>query len=91
MNLGKWKYVWERLRGYLGVVSLLLALRMNILLSPFPWWYYVVGVIVSLVVVFIDFKYVVSDENSMFFKKNKEWLELKETLKRIEENTAMKG
>lgn len=85
MTIGKLKYIWERLRGYLGIISLLLAWRMNVLLSPFEWYWYAIGGVGSLIVIYLDMKYVVSDENSMGFKKNAEFQEMKKMIEEIRE------
>ena len=85
ISIGTYKFWWERLRGYLGIISLLLAWRMNILLSPFSWWWYPLGIVLSVVVVYLDKRFVVADENAMGLKKNTEFQEMKKTLERIEE------
>jgi hypothetical protein len=84
MKLGRYKFYWERLKGYLAVGSMFLAWRMNVLIKPFAWYWYPICFIGALIIIYLDAKFIVSDENSMGLIKNKEFQEMKETLKRIE-------
>ncbi len=87
MKIGDYKYLFERWRNYLGIVSLLLAIRMNVIISPIPVWWFVVGFVVSIGVSFFDFKYILRRENSAGLKYNDEFQEMKKMVKEIYERT----
>lgn len=85
MTMGKAKFIWERWRNWLGVISLLLGIRMNIILSPISWWWFVIGFIGSFIVVYLDMRFVVGEENSTATRKNPELMEMKRMIKEIYE------
>jgi hypothetical protein len=85
IKLGDVKFVWERLKGYLVIVSMFFAWRMNVLMKPFSFWWYPVFVVAAVAVLYLDMKLVVSDENAMGLKKNKEFQELKQMVKEIKD------
>jgi hypothetical protein len=84
LSIGKWKFIFERFRGWLGIISLLLSVRMNILLSPIAWYWYPIGLIGALIIVYLDMRFIVSGENDTSARKNPVIMEILETVKRIE-------
>lgn len=83
ITFGKLKFIFERWRNYLGIISLFLAIRMNVLLSPIPWWWFVAGFFVSILFLYLDLRFVVTEESGTAFRKNSEWRAMKELLERI--------
>jgi hypothetical protein len=87
MTIGRAKFLFERWRNWLGIVSLFLAIRMNIILSPISWWWFVAGFILSLIVLYLDMKFVASEELGMGLSKNHEWQKMIKLLNEIKEKS----
>jgi hypothetical protein len=83
MTLGKFKFIFERWKNYLGIVGLILALRMNVLLSPIEWYWIVIGFVLSVVIVYLDMRFVLPEEGSIGTRKNPEMMEMKRMIEEI--------
>jgi hypothetical protein len=86
MRIGKAKFIVERWRSNVGMGQFLLTSYIAIKVGDFPIWLFISFFIVSIAyTIWCDIKYIYPTESAIGFQKNPEFMEMKETLKRIEE------
>ena len=84
MTIGKAKFLWERWRANLGIVSFILVIRLNLINSPIWWGWFVIGGALSFIVLWIDLKYVLPKENLTTTLKNPFMVEMMNKLDKIQ-------
>jgi hypothetical protein len=85
MTTGRIKFLAERWRSNLGVVSFLLMLRVNLIEKPIWWGWYLIGLVLSVIYLWIDMRYIYGGEVGEGAKKNPEWVKMTKTLEEIKD------
>ena len=70
MTIGKAKFLWERWRSNIGIISFILVIRLNLIQSPIWWGWFVIGLVLSIIYLWIDLKYILPHENQTSSEKN---------------------
>lgn len=87
MNLGKLKTWQERASGYLSILNFFMILFLYVMASPLgiAWYYWLIFIVVGTVVLlFIDIKFIFPQAQSYVADKNPFMVEMMDRLKNIE-------
>jgi ABC-type bacteriocin/lantibiotic exporter with double-glycine peptidase domain len=83
MTIGKAKFLWERWRSNIGIISFFLVIRLNLIQSPIWWGWFVIGFVLSMIYLWIDLKYILPRENQTSSEKNPFLVEMMDDIKEI--------
>lgn len=83
MNLGKVKFYFDRWRGYASNAQFLMVLYLFVKESGIGWYWFLLCVPVSALVVWIDAKHVLPGELEEYMRKNPRWKDLEDSISQI--------
>ncbi len=84
MTIGKAKFLWERWRSNIGIISFVLVVRLNLIQSPIWLGWFVIGFVLSVIYLWVDLKYILPRENQTSTEKNPFFVEMMEKINKIE-------
>ena len=87
MTIGRLMFLFQRYRGNVGIVSFILVIRLNVISSPIPLWWFIVGIVASVIYLWIDMKYIFPREAETGWLKNPEWVRLVSMVEDIQRKT----
>ena len=82
-NAGDYKRLFERTKGYIASLNFVMLGYLFVDRSGWSWWYLLL-IPILITLAYVDATYIHPKELQSGMNKNPDWVELKETIKRIE-------
>jgi hypothetical protein len=77
------KFLFERWRNNIGIISFILSIRMNMIIQPIWWGWFVIGFLVSIAYLWYDLKHIYPKENLSSSELNPAWNMQMDLLRKI--------